>query len=154
MNNKEILDQQIKAFKSKYPLTIGWRLRRHKKIVLEHLYDGENIEYAFFAQKNNNPLDITSSGVIAITNKRLIVGRDRVVIGYFFDSITPELFNDIKVKSGIIWGKLEIDTVKEFLVLSNIQKKALVEIEREVGSRMMTMREKLSINCSDIKESC
>ena len=80
------------------------------------------------------------------SNKRLIIGRDRVVIGYFFDSITPDMFNDLKVKSGIIWGKIEIDTVKEFTVLTNIDKRALTEIEREVGSAMLEMRDTMKID--------
>ena len=67
------------------------------------------------------------------------------MIGYFFDSITPDMFNDLKVKSGIIWGKIEIDTIKEFIVLSNISKSALVEIEREVGSAMLEMRDTIQI---------
>ena len=71
------------------------------------------------------------TGVIALTNKRLVIGRDRVVIGYFFDSITPDMFSDLKVKSGVIFGKVEIDMLHEFIVLSNIDKRALPEIEKE-----------------------
>ena len=145
MDNKSILEAQLAEFKRKYPLTIGWRLKKNSRVVLEHLHDDEVIKYAFYAQKNNNPLDFTSTAIIAVTNKRLVTGRDRVVIGYFFDSITPDMVNDLKVKSGIIWGKIEIDTIKEFIVLSNISKSALVEIEREVGSAMLEMRDTIQI---------
>ena len=145
MDNKSILEDQLASFKAKYPLTVGWRLRNNSRIVLQHFHNDEVIKYAFYAQKNNNPLDFTSTAIIAVTNKRLVIGRDRVVIGYFFDSITPDMFNDLKVKSGIIWGKIEIDTVKEFVVLSNISKSALVEIEREVGSAMLEMRDTIQV---------
>ena len=111
MNNEEILRNQLVSFKSKYPLTIGWRLKKHSKLLLEHLHDDEVIRYAFYAQKNNSSLDVTSTGIIAVTNKRLVIARDRVVIGYFFDSITADMFNDLKVRSGIIWGKIIIDTI-------------------------------------------
>ncbi len=146
MNNEEILKKQLSNFKKKYPLTIGWRLSKNSKIILEHLHDDEEIKYAFYAQKNESSLNILGTGIIAVTNKRLIIGRDRVVIGYFFDSITPDMFNDLKVKSGIIWGKIEIDTVKEFTVLTNIDKRALTEIEREVGSAMLEMRDTMKID--------
>ena len=145
MDNKKILEEQLARFKSKYPLTIGWRLKKHSKLLLEHLHDDEVIRYAFYAQKNNSSLDVTSTGIIAVTNKRLIIGRDRVVIGYFFDTITPDMFNDLKVKSGIIWGKIEIDTVKELTILSNIDKRALTEIEREITSAMMELRDTISL---------
>jgi len=66
-----------------------------------------------------------------------------VVFGYFFDSITPDLFNDLKVLSGVIWGKIHIDTAKEFITLSNIDKSALPEIEQMVGSCMRTKKQKI-----------
>ncbi len=145
MNNKEILYKNLAAFKEKYGMTIGWRLEKNARIVLEHLHDDEVIEYAFYAQKNKSSLDILGTGVVAVTNKRLVIGRDRVVIGYFFDSITPDMFNDLKVKSGIIFGRIEIDTVKEKVILTNIDKRALTEIEREVGSAMLEMRDTIRV---------
>lgn len=141
MDNKKILEEQLARFKSKYPLTIGWRLNKNSRVLLEHLHDDEVIKYAFYAQKNKSSLDVTSSGIIAVTNKRLVIARDRVVIGYFFDSITPEMFNDLKVRSGIIWGKIIIDTIKEIVILSNISKSALVEIEEEITSAMMELKD-------------
>lgn len=141
MNNEEILRSQLASFKSKYPLTIGWRLKKHSKLLLEHLHDDEVIRYAFYAQKNNSSLDVTSTGIIAITNKRLVIARDRVVIGYFFDSITADMFNDLKVRSGIIWGKIIIDTINELVILSNISKSALQEIEEEVTSAMLELKD-------------
>ena len=149
MNNEEILRTNLANFKKKYGLTIGWRLEKNSKIVLDHLHNDEEIKYAFYAQKNDSSLNILGTGVIAVTNKRLVIGRDRVVIGYFFDTITPDMFNDLKVKSGIIWGKIEIDTVKEFVVLSNIDKRALTEIEREITSAMMEMRDTMKIERND-----
>lgn len=67
--------------------------------------------------------------VVALTSERILIGRKRVVMGYFLTSITPDLFNDLKVSGGLIWGKVYIDTAKEFVTLSNISKPALVEIE-------------------------
>lgn len=145
MDNKKILMDFILKFRKKYPMTIGWRLKHNSRIVLEHLHDDEEIRYAFFAQKNDNPFNIVGTSVVAVTNKRLIIGRDRVVIGYFFDSITPDMFNDLKVKSGIIWGKIEIDTVKEFTVLSNLDKRALIEVEREISSTMIELKDEVKI---------
>ena len=126
-----------KEFKNKYPMTIAWRLKQNSKIIEKHINPDEKVTYAFVAQKGNNPLDIFSTCVVALTNKRLLIGRDRVVVGYFLDSVTPDLFNDLKVLSGVIWGKIHIDTAKEFIALSNIDKKALPEIETQISSFMM-----------------
>lgn len=143
MDNKSILKEQLSNFRKKYPLTIGWRLDKNSKVILEHLHDDEVIKYAFYAQKNRSSFDILGTGIVAITNKRLIIGRDRVVIGYFFDSITPDMFNDLKIRTGIIFGKVIIDTVKELVVLSNISKSALTEIEEEISSAMMELKDNI-----------
>ena len=63
--------------------------------------------------------------------------RKRVVVGYFLNSITPDMYNDLKVSSGILWGKVYIDTIKEFVTLSNISKAALREIETQISSYMI-----------------
>ena len=49
----------------------------------------------------------------------------RLIFGYFFRMITPEMFNDLTIKNGILWGKVIIDTVKEEVVLSNIDSRDL-----------------------------
>lgn len=137
--------EEVKKFKAKYPMSIAWRLKKNAKVVEMHLNPDEKILYVFAAQKNNNPFDITSTAVVALTNKRLLIGRKRVVFGYFLDSVTPDLFNDLKVLSGVIWGKIHIDTVKEFITLSNIDKKALPEIETMISSYMMNEKKKLNV---------
>ena len=124
-------------FKKRHPFTIGWRIRQNSSVVEKHLNADEHVLYAFVAQKNNNPFNILGTAVIALTNKRILIGRKRVVIGYFLNSITPDMFNDLKVTSGILWGKIYIDTVKEFIALSNISKDALAEMENAISSYMM-----------------
>ena len=137
-----------KKFKRKYPLTVAWRIKRNASIVDRHLNPDEEVLFTFVAQKNNNPFDFFGSAVIALTNKRILIGRKRVVFGYFFDAITPDMFNDLKVIGGIIWGKVCIDTIKEKVYLSNISNNALPEIETTISSYMMEAR-KLYINKND-----
>lgn len=133
-------------FKKRHPFTVGWRIKQNASVVEKHLNDDEHVLYAFVAQKNNNPFNILGTAVIALTNKRILIGRKRVVIGYFLNSITPDMFNDLKVTSGILWGKIYIDTVKEFIALSNISKDALAEIENAISSYMMEEKKKYGSN--------
>ena len=133
-------------FKKRHPFTIGWRIRQNSSVVEKHLNADEQVLYVFVAQKNNNPFNILGTAVIALTNKRILIGRKRVVIGYFLNSITPDMFNDLKVTSGILWGKIYIDTVKEFIALSNISKDALAEIENAISSYMMEEKKKYGTN--------
>lgn len=139
MDNLDIL---LKKFKAKYPSTIAWRVNRHANVIRKHLNPGEKVTYAFAAQKSKGATEIFFSCVVAITNKRLLIGQKRVVPGYFFHSITPDMYNDLEVKSGIIWGNVIIDTVKEVVELSNISNKALDEIETHITEFMMKEKKK------------
>lgn len=129
--------KMVLEFKERHPWTIGWRLKANSSVVEMHLNPDEEVLYAFVAQKNDNPFNIFGSAVVALTNKRILIGRKRVIVGYFLNSITPDMYNDLKVTSGVLWGKIYIDTIKEFVTLSNISKKALREIETEITSYMM-----------------
>ena len=129
--------KKVCRFKERYPDTIGWRLKQNSEIVERHLNPEEEVLYAFTAQKNDNPINLVGSCVVALSNKRLLIGRKRVIVGYFLDSITPDMFNDLKISSGIIWGKVHIDTIKEYVTLSNISKDALTEIETKISEYMM-----------------
>lgn len=135
--------QKLLEFKKKYPMTIAWRLKSHAKIIEKHLNPGEEVLYAFAAQKNDNPLDIITTYAIVLTNKRIMIGSKRMLFGYFFTTITPDLFNDLKVNMGIIWGKIYIDTVKEFVTFSNIDRNALPEIETNISEYMMNEKRKI-----------
>ena len=132
--------KRVLKFKRKYPLTVGWRPRQNASIIDKHLNPDEKVLYAFIAQKNDNPLQFFESGVVALTNKRILIGRKRVLFGYFLDSITPDMFNDLKVTGGIIWGKVHIDTVKELVTLSNIDIAALPELETAVSQYMIKVK--------------
>ncbi|MBR6136577.1 MAG: PH domain-containing protein [Bacilli bacterium] len=138
----ESVYKRVLKFKEKYPSTIGWRLKQNSSIVERHLNPDEEVRYAFIAQKNDNPFNIFSSAVVALTNKRVLIGRKRVIIGYFLNSITPDMYNDLKISSGVIWGKVYIDTIKELVTLTNIDKKALTEIETQITSYMMEEKKK------------
>lgn len=134
--------KKVKEFKRKFPMTIGWRLRANSKVVEQFLNPGEKVLYAFTAQKNDNPLDILTTCVVTLTNKRILIGQKRVVFGFLYTSITPDMFNDLKIRMSLIWGKIIIDTVNELVILTNIQKEALDEIETNISEYMMKEKQK------------
>ena len=148
-----VVFDQVVRFKKKYPLTIGWRLRQNSLVVEKHLNPGEKAIYSFIAQKNDNPFNIVGSAVVTLTNKRILIGRKRVIFGYFLNSITPDMYNDLKVTGGIIWGKVGIDTIKEFVILSDISNDALPEIETEISAYMMEIKKKYHGKQDDSEES-
>ncbi|MCI9281546.1 MAG: hypothetical protein HFI49_04780 [Bacilli bacterium] len=133
----------VTLYKKKFPGGVTWwRLKKHANVIEQHLNPGEYVKYAFAGQKNDKFYDLTSTAVIAITNKRILIGQKRVVWGYFLSSITPDLYNDMQVYQGLIWGKITIDTVKEVVVITNLSKDSLREIETEITEFMMEEKKK------------
>lgn len=140
---------EVLKFKRKYPSTIAFRLKEHCKVLEKHLNPGEKVIYIFAGQKNAHSIAIPNTFVIALTSERLVFARKRLLFGYFFYAITPDMFNDLKVNSGILWGKIMIDTVKEFAVISNLSKDSLSEIETKITQYMMNEKKKYSLNNKD-----
>ena len=134
--------EKLKEFKAKYPATVAWRLKAHSKVVEKYLNPGEEVRFAFPAQKGNSSMDIFSTFVVVLTNKRILLAQKRILWGYTYLAITPDMFNDLTVSSGIIWGKLYIDTVKETVMLSNISRTAMDDIETEITEYMMAEKQK------------
>lgn len=140
---------EVLKFKKKYPSTIAFRLKEHCKVLEKHLNPGEKVIYIFAGQKNAHSIAIPNTFVIVLTSERLVFARKRLFFGYFFYAITPDMFNDLKVNSGILWGKIMIDTVKEFAVISNLSKDSLSEIETKITQYMMNEKKKYSLNNKD-----
>lgn len=138
---------QVCMFKAKYPGTITWwRLRKHSRVVEEHLAPDEEPLYSFAGQKNNDVFDVFSTSVLTITNKRILIGQDHIITGYTLISITPDMFNDITAYCGIIFGKIIIDTIKEVVIFTNLDKRCLPEIENAISTNMMEQKQKYTIH--------
>lgn len=133
---------RIRDFIKKYPLTVAFRLSKHCKVIDKHLNDNEKIIYAFPAQKNPSPFDIFSTCIVVFTNRRILIGQKRVFPGYRLNSITPDMFNDFQVYKNIIFGRIDIDTIKEVVQFSNLDPKSLVEIETNLSNYLMNEKTK------------
>lgn len=138
--------EQVKKFKSTYPKTVAFRIKAHSNVVQEHLNPGEKLIFAFCGQKNYSSLAIINSCVFALTNKRIMIGQKRLLWGYFFTTITPDLYNDLKVKKNMIWSDVVIDTFKEHVYISNLDPKGAVEVETLITEYMMKEKKKYGKN--------
>ena len=129
-------------FKREHKGTVAFRIRKHSEIIERHLNPGEKVLYVFCGQKNTQSYMFINSCVVALTNKRLMIGQKRVLWGYFFTTITPDLYSDLKVRKNLIWSDVEIDTINENVYLSNISPTGAVEIETNVTEFMMKEKKK------------
>ena len=140
---------KLKDFKKRFPSTVTWRLRAHSKVAAEHINDDEEVLYAFAAQKLPSVFNVTSTYAIVITDKRILLAQKRLLFGYFYYTITPDMFNDLTIKMGIFWGRVIIDTVKETVNLTFISKNALREIETVLSKYMMQEKRKYESELTD-----
>lgn len=141
MENNIILEKAL-AFKRKYPRTVAFRIKAHAKVMSKYIDGDEEVRYVFLAQKNPDSFDFLNTNIVVLTDKRILLATKRIVFGYFFKMITPEMFNDLTIKNGLMWGKVIIDTVKEKVVLSNIDSNALAEIDDNITMYMLEIKRK------------
>ena len=137
-----VVYNKICEFIRLYPGTLAWRIKKHSKVVFEHLNPDEEILFVFCGQKTISPWDIFATCIVAITNKRLIIAKKRVLFGYTFMSITPDLYNDLTIRQGLIWGSVIIDTIKEVIAINKLSKKSLDRIETEITEYMIREKQK------------
>ncbi|MBQ2872776.1 MAG: PH domain-containing protein [Bacilli bacterium] len=135
----------LKQYMKKFPMTIAWRIKSHSRVVDKHLNDGEEVLYVFAGQKNDSWVNIFNTYVIVFTNKRIIVATKRVLFGYFFKSITPDMYNDLTIHRGLIWGSIILDTVKEVITITNIDINALDDIETNITEIMLKHKKEFGI---------
>ncbi|MCR5787603.1 MAG: PH domain-containing protein [Bacilli bacterium] len=133
---------QARLFKRKYPGSLAFRLKKHASVIERHLNPGEKPNFVFIGQKNSGAFEWFSSCVVCVTDRRILIGKKRILWGYFLSAITPDLYNDMQIYQGLLWGNVTIDTVKEEIVISNVSKKGLDEIETRISEFMMEEKKK------------
>lgn len=131
-----------KEFKRKFKGTIAFRIRKHSEILKKHLNPDEKVLFVFCGQKNVSSLRLINSCVVALTDRRIMIGQKRLLWGYFFTTVTPDLYNDLKVRKNLIWSDVEIDTVRENIYISNLSPEAAIEIETVITEFMMREKRK------------
>jgi len=152
VNKMKSCYELARKFKRKYPMTIAWRIKKHAEVIDRHLNPGENILYIFLGQKNDTPIDIVNTNIVALTDKRIMVATKRLVFGYFFKSITPDMYNDLSVNRGLLFGTVIIDTIKEVIKITNIDPNALDEIETNITEIMLAQKKELARRERERKE--
>ncbi len=134
---KDEVYQSCKSFMKKYPKTIAWRIKKHSEVVQEHINDDEVVLYSFAGQKNSNFLQPFFTTVVVFTNKRMLLGKKRYLGRYYYTSITPDMLNDFELRTNILYGAVEIDTVKEHFTIGCLDKKSLPSIEDALSKYMV-----------------
>lgn len=129
--------ESCRAFMKKYPKTIAWRIKKHSSVVQEHLNEDEVVLYSFAGQKDGSILQPFFTTVIVFTNKRMLLGRKRYLGRYYYTSITPDMLNDFELRTSILFGSVEIDTVKEYFTINCLDKKSLPKIEDALSKYMV-----------------
>lgn len=134
------IEKKVYEYMALNPGSVAWRIHKHCKIIEKHLNDDEEVKFVFVGQKNEEFYNFFTTAVLVLTNQRLMIAQKRVLWGYFFKSITSEMFNDLTVYQGFFWGKIKIDTIKEEVVLTNVSKKGLDDIETNITLNMMKIK--------------
>ena len=141
-----IVYENCKKFLKKYPFTIAWRVKKHCAVVEQHLNDDEVVLYAFAGQKNSNVFYPFTTNVVVFTNKRMLLGSKYFMGRSFYTSITPDMLNDFEIRTNLLYGSIDVDTVKEYFTMGCLDKKSLPEIEDAISKYLVDEKLKMMKN--------
>ena len=127
----------VTEFDKKFPGSLTWwRLKKHSQLVDDNLQKNEKVIFAFAGQWCEQD-GWFNTAIMALTTERIIIAQNRFTPGLRVISIAPKFFNDVKVRSGAIWGTVTIDTAKEKVWFSKVSRKALFEIKNTISKYML-----------------
>ena len=111
---------RVLDFKKRFKGGVSFRVKKHAEVLEGYINPDEKVLYAFPAQKNESFKEVFNTFAVVLTY-----------------TVTPDMYNDMEIYKGLIWGKITIDTVKELIILSNLPKSSLDEIETVISNFMM-----------------
>ncbi len=86
---------------------------KHFEVIASNLGPDEDVLFVFIGLHNYvSPTKHDNNFAYAITNKRIMMGQKKV-IGQNFQSVSLDQVNDISFTSGLAFGVITIDTLKE-----------------------------------------
>ena len=136
-------------FHKKYPFSIAWRIPEHAKVIETHINPDEEAIFAFPGQLTSNIFNIFTTCVVCLTNKRIIIAQKKLFWGYHYTVITPDKFNDLSLRTKMIFGQVKIDTLKEEVNIYKLDKSSLAIIETKISSYMMEEKQKYASSETD-----
>lgn len=127
--------EKVKSYKENYPGTLAFRLSKHSSVAEKYLKNDENVLYTFCGQVlcNNGSL---GTGVVVFTNKRILIAHKGLLFGHKVKSIDFKKFNDATVEKGLIWSKIEIDTLKEEIKILGLTSDGAEEAESALNKAL------------------
>ena len=104
---------------------------KHFEIIQNNLQPDETIEMVFIGLHNYEGIAKHDNNfAYAITNKRILMAQKRV-IGMAFQSVSLKNINDITFTTGVAFGVITFDTIKECFNVA-VDKSAAVSINNEL----------------------
>lgn len=91
----------------------NWGIK-HFRVLENNLMNDEEVKMAFIGLHNyKSGTKHDGYFAYAVTNKRIILGQKQTIAGEKFNTVSLNNINDITFKSGLMFGIVTIDTIKE-----------------------------------------
>ena len=129
--------EKCKVFLKKYPYTIHWRLKKHAKVVQQHINDDEVVLFSFVGQMGASIIQPFYTTIVVFTNKRMLLGRSMFFGRSYYSSITPDMLNDFEIMTNLLYGTVVMDTIKEHVIIGCLDKRSLIAVEDALSKYMV-----------------
>lgn len=118
---------------------------KHFGIIEKNLSSDENILMTFIGIHNyHSTTKHDNNFAYAITNKRILMAQKKIV-GEVFQVVLMDNLNDITLRTGMVFGIIEIDTFKEKFNVA-IAKQEAENINKKIHEIIYSAKNKASID--------
>ncbi len=145
--------KRVKAFKTKYPKTVAFRLEKHSKVAEKVLDKDERILYAFASGRKTY--------VYIFTDKKFIRARKNILWGDYIDTFNygmlkgPNIspLENIEISKGLIWNNLQIDWFNDnWCLVKGLDPSSVNEITNSIYKSVNYVNNKSRITSTKLKE--
>ena len=145
--------KRVKAFKTKYPKTVAFRLEKHSKVAEKVLDKDERILYAFASGRKTY--------VYIFTDKKFIRARKNILWGDYIDTFNygmlkgPNIspLENIEISKGLIWNNLQIDWFNDnWCLVKGLDPSSVNEITNSIYKSVNYVNNKSRITSTELEE--
>lgn len=116
----------------------SWGIK-HFQLVVDMLQPDEDVKMCFLGIHNyKSPTTHDNTFAYAITNKRIIMAQKKM-FGQVTQTVQLDYVNDITTKSGLMFGIVMIDTMKETIKVA-VDKDAAMNISSKVHDLLLELK--------------
>ena len=125
---------------------------KHFRLIENALHNDEDVIMCFIGLHNYQSTTSSDNNfAYAITNKRILMAQQKM-IGQVLQSVAIDNLNDITLNSGMVFGVITVDTIKEKFNVA-IAKQMALNVNEKIHEVLLSLKEQKKTSSTETTTS-